>query len=155
MSQYVNQEFDFVDRTRKIIEQYDKSAIPKKDKFEVTLFLNCLIGLLILPQQYWYDDLPTEIISQKEWGISPEHISLMKQGETKNIKDISRHLRNSISHYRFKAFENSSAEISRIQFEDIDQSGNKTFEATIPLGNLRQFVIKLSESFMIKMDKQK
>lgn len=155
MSHYLHQEFDFVERTKNIIEQYDSLTIPEKDKFEVTLLLNCLVGLLILPQQNWYDNLPSEIISQKEWGITPEHISFIKRGETKNIKDISRHLRNSVAHYRFKAFDNSSNKISRIKFEDFEQSGNKTFEALIPLANLRQFTNRLSDNFMTEMNKLK
>ncbi len=155
MSHYLHQEFDFVERTKRILEQYDSLTIPEKDKFEVTLLLNCLVGLLILPQQNWYDNLPSEIISQKEWGITPEHISFIKRGETKNIKDISRHLRNSVAHYRFKAFDNSSNKISRIKFEDFEQSGNKTFEALIPLANLRQFTNRLSDNFMTEMNKLK
>lgn len=155
MSHYLHQEFDFVERTKKIIEQYDNLKLPEKDKFEVTLLINCLVGLLILPQQNWYDSLPTEIISQKEWGIGTEHISSIKQGETKNVKDILRHLRNSVSHYRFKAFDNSTNKISRIQFEDFDQNKNKTFEALIPLANLRKFTDRLSDVFMTEMNKQK
>ena len=83
MSYYLHQEFDFVERTKKIIEQYDNLTIPEKDKFEVTLLLNCFVGLLILPQQKWYDNLPTEIVSQKEWGIAPEHISLLRKEKRK------------------------------------------------------------------------
>ena len=155
MSHYLNQEFDFITRTKKIIEQYDSFKIDEKDKFEVTLLLNCLIGLLILPQQYWYDSLPTDIISQKEWGINSEHISSIKKGETKNVKDVARHLRNSIAHYRFKAFDNSSDKISSIKFEDFDPNGSKTFEAIIPLPNLRQFTNRLTDIFINEMNKQK
>ncbi len=54
MSAYKTQEFDFIQRTKKIINQYDSLLIPDNDKFEVTLFLNCLVGLLILPQQKWF-----------------------------------------------------------------------------------------------------
>jgi len=155
MSHYLNQEFDFITRTKKIIEQYDSFKIDEKDKFEVTLLLNCLVGLLILPQQNWYDSLPTDIMSQKEWGINPEHISSIKKGETKNVKDVARHLRNSVAHYRFKAFDNSSDKISSIKFEDFDTNGIKTFEAIIPLPNLRQFTNRLTDIFTNEMNRQK
>lgn len=155
MSHYLHQEYDFVYRTKKIIEQYDNLTLSEKDKFEVTLLLNCLVGLLIIPQQYWYYCLPTEIISKKEWGVAPEDISFIREGETRNIKDISRHLRNSVTHYRFKAFNNSFKKISQIKFEDFDPNGGKTFEAIIPLADLRQFTNKLSDNFMTEMDKQK
>jgi hypothetical protein len=154
MSHYKNQEFDFVDRTKLIIEQYDKLELAEAEKFEVTLLLNCLIGLLILPQQYWFDSLPTDLVSQKDWGINSNHISTIKE-ETKNVKDVARHLRNSISHYRFRAFENKSNNISSIKFEDYDPSNNKTFEAIIPISSIRQFTTKLTNTFAIEMEKQK
>ena len=153
MSYYKNQEKDFINRTKTIIEQYEKFQIAEKEKFEITLFLNCLVGLLILPQQHWFDSLPTELISQKEWGINQNHISNIK--ETKNVKDIARHLRNSIAHYEFTAFSNTLNKISSIQFKDKDKSGSLTFEAEIPLPNLRQFTTKLTDTLIIEMDKQK
>ena len=155
MSHYKNQEFDFINRTRTIIEQYDKLELSKSERFEVTLLLNCLVGLLILPQQNWFDTLPIDLVSQKEWGINPNHISTIKTGETKNVKDVARHLRNSVSHYRFKAFENKSNDISSIKFEDYDPSNNKTFEAIIPISSIRQFTTKLTNTFVAEMEKQK
>ncbi len=77
MSHYLNQEFDFINRTKTIIEQYDNLQISEKEKFEITLMLNCLVGLLILPQQNWFDSLPAVLVSQKEWGIAEKHISFI------------------------------------------------------------------------------
>ncbi|MDT3367544.1 MAG: hypothetical protein LIR40_02720 [Bacteroidota bacterium] len=155
MSHYNNQELDFVFRTKKIIKQYDSFQIEKAEKYEVTLLLNCLVGLLILPQQHWFDSLPAYLISQKEWGINPNHISMIKKGETKNVKDIARHLRNSIGHYKFKAFENKSTDISSIKFEDFDPQGNKTFEAIIPISGIRQFTTKLTDVLIDEIGKNK
>ena len=156
MSYYKNQEIDFVNRTKTIIEQYEKSIITEKEKYDTTLFLNCLVGLLILPQQHWFLSLPTELISKKEWGIHPNHVSSIKEGETKNVKSIATHLRNSIAHYNFKAFDSSLRQISRIKFWDKDiKKDIITFEASIPLLNLRQFTTKLTETFISEMNKQK
>ncbi len=155
MSHYKNQEVDFINRTKTIIEQYDSFQIAEKEKFEVTLLLNCLIGLLIIPQQHWFECLPTELVSQKAWGINPKQISKIKDGETKNIKDVARHLRNSIAHYEFVVFDNSSNKISSVKFKDKDRNRNITFEAIIPLPNLRQFTTKLTDTFTVEMNKQK
>lgn len=155
MSNYKNQEFDFIKRTKSIIEQYDNFQIPEKDKFEVTLLLNCLVGLFILPQQHWFDNVPTELISKKEWGIDKSHISFIKETETKNVKDIARHIRNSISHYRFKVFGNSNEKINKIKFEDFNPQNEKTFEATIPLSNFKIFVDRFSSALTTEMTKQK
>ena len=155
MSYYINQEYDFISRTKIIIEQYEKAKIPKNEKFEVTLLLNCLVGLLILPQQNWYDSLPTSIVSEEEWGIGEQDISFMKQGETKNVKDIARHLRNSVSHYHFKAFKNEINDIEYIKFEDFNKQDSKTFDANISVNGVKQFTAKLTDIFISEMDKQK
>src|SRR5688572_6053080 len=79
MSNYNQQEFDFIKRTQAIIDRYDKLKIPEeekeKEKYEVTLLLNCLVGLLILPQQHWFEILPSDPITEKEWGISEGDIT--------------------------------------------------------------------------------
>lgn len=161
MSHYKNQEVDFINRTKTIIEQYDNFQIAEKEKYEVTLLLNCLVGLLILPQQHWFETLPTELVSKKEWGIDQNHISTIKKGETKNVKDVARHIRNSVAHYNFKVFENKSKDISSIKFEDFEvidkktKEKAKTFEATIPISAIRQFTSKLTETFTSEMNRQK
>ena len=155
MSNYKHQEFEFIQRTKSIIEQYDNFQIPGKSKFEVTLLLNCLVGLIILPQQHWFNSLPKELISKKVWGISELHISFIKIGETKNVKAIATHIRNSISHCKFKVFGNSKKQINRIKFLDFNLQGVKTFEATIPLSCFKVFVNKFSLAFTAEMTNQK
>lgn len=119
MSYYLQQEFDFVERTKKILEQYDKIDFSKNknEKYEVTLLLNCFVGLLILPKEHWFVNLPTSLIEEKEWGISPSHIKII-EGDVKSVKEVARHFRNSVAHYRFEVFSNEKGKISSIKFED-------------------------------------
>jgi hypothetical protein len=88
MTSYLKQEFDFIDRTKKILKQYDDyfKDKDKRNKYEITLLMNAFVGLLILPQQHWFDDLPNELITKKEWGIDTSHIGFLKKGEQKNSK---------------------------------------------------------------------
>lgn len=150
MSHYKQQELDFIHRTKTILKQYDKFQISKKEKFDTTLFVNCLVGLLILPQQYWFHDLPSDMVNYKEWGIRESDISFIAKSECKNIKSIARHLRNSLAHYRFKAFGNKKGEIKEIKFEDY-KDGRKTFEATISVSNLKIFADNFSAYLIKKM----
>ena len=53
--QYSTVERDFVKRTLILLKQYDQYVIPKTgadDRYEVTLLLNCLLGLIVLPFEY-------------------------------------------------------------------------------------------------------
>lgn len=155
MSYYKKQELDFVCRTKEILKQYDRFQIEKSEKYEVTLLLNCLVGLLILPQQYWYDSLPEDLISEGEWGIHPtNHISMIKGGETKNVKNIARHLRNSVAHYKFTAFDKQSkGKIRDIKFEDLGPNNVKTFEAIIPISGIKQFTTKLTDTLVAEIER--
>lgn len=155
---YKQQEFDFINRTKEIIKQYDSlvvknKGIKKDEKYEVTLFINCLVGLLILPEQKWFKRLPLEAISEKEWGISESQVMFIKKGEKKNVKNIARHLRNSVSHYRFKVFRHSSKNIKEINFKDFKKTDRRvlTFESTISIEDLRKFTTKLTEYFLKEM----
>lgn len=165
MSMYIKQEFDFIKRTKKIIQQYDKlfsensfnflicKKLRTRRKYEVTLLLNSFVGLLILPQQHWFDNLPSEIVTNSKWGIDESHIRFIKKGEKKSVKEVARHLRNSLAHYNFKAFENQKDEISQIKFTDYadNEKINKTFEATLPVENIRTFLNVFSSLMLKKM----
>ena len=110
------------------------------------------MGLLILPQQHWYDNIPETLLMEKDWGISPENIILNGNEESKNVRNIVRHLRNSISHYHFHAFNNHNEKISEVKFEDYDLNNNKTFEATLPVESITNFLHIFSEYMLNFMD---
>lgn len=150
MSHYNKQELDFVCRTKKIIEQYDKLEIENGEKFEVTLFINCMVGLLIIPQQKLFDKLPTVVIDKANWGIDP---NVIKIGE-KDICNVARHLRNSISHYNFNSF-SLNDEIEGFEFTDINKQEKTTFKAQIKISELKVFVEKLIETFIVEINELK
>lgn len=156
MSFYKNQDLDFVIRTKKLIKQYDSFQIDKNDKFEVTLLINCCVGLLILPQQRLFNNLPEELIDKKNWGISPQEISVMinrhKKTEKKNIKNIARHLRNSVAHYRFAALPKKIEDITEINFKDyLNDKSTLSFEVTVKIDDLKIFANKISNHFITIM----
>src|SRR5688500_7040073 len=61
---------DFAERTRKnliVIEGLAKTHLgerPLEGVFEVTQLVNSLLGLLVFPQQEWFDKLPDTKLSQ-------------------------------------------------------------------------------------------
>lgn len=149
MSNYIKQEFDFVERTKEIFESYKNDT-----KYDITLLINCCVGLLIVPQQYWYKKLPKEIINENKWGISTKHIKFITKGEYKNVKNVARHLRNSISHYRFSAFAITGDKIDKIKFIDKNKDHKKTFEAEIPVKSLEKFILTFSQVLLEEMRRE-
>jgi hypothetical protein len=150
MSEYVIQERDFIIRTKALIEQYDHFQIENDVKYEVTLLLNCLVGLLILPQQQHIVNLPDVIIIHEEWGITIQDIAHI-EGNPNSVRDIARHMRNSIAHYHFEAFGDANANIDQIRFRDYNRNHDLTFEATLSLEKIRIFITNLSDAFLAQM----
>ena len=148
MSAYLQQEVDFILRTKQILDQYDEFFTDKSkdEKYEVTLLINSFVGLLILPQQQWFEYLPNESINKDDWGIDPKDIKFISPKESITLKHIARHLRNSIAHYNFRVFNNVKNEINHIRFEDYTSPSKDiiTFEATITIADLKIFLSKFS-----------
>ncbi len=179
--EYRQQEYDFVDRTRKILAQYDdyfrkkdvrfryKGASVKlkggkmcsSNKYDVTLLLNSMVGLIVLPKEFWYSQLPNEEINKERWGIDPLCISFISTRDNSNggeiscrksVRFVSQHLRNSLAHYKFEVFKNDTGEINQVGFRDyLNQRDQLTFDAIIAIDDLRMFADKLSSWFLQEM----
>ncbi len=154
MGYYNKQEVDFIIRTKEIIRQYNEFIPEQETRYNVTLFINCMIGLLIIPQQHWYHSLPETEINEQEWGLSPKMITHSSNGTT--VKSVATHLRNSIAHYSFHALPNNEDKLKVFNFQDkYPKTGKQTFNADIPYTALRKFVNNLTIEFLKEMDKQK
>lgn len=116
-------ERDFVVRSLLLLEQYDKhvkpSTLPEKH-FEVTLLLNCLLGLIILPFEHLKrkqnnqfpkicegDETPIHTLDN-EWGLNKLEISkIVMKNKILSQDDITLRVifamfRHSMSHSRFE-----------------------------------------------------
>jgi hypothetical protein len=153
---YKKFECDFIRRTLKIIEQYEAHVEKNStinEKYEVTLLINCLLGLLVLPDQRLLVDKIPDIPFEKfeEWGLPKNFVTNwgnIPESE-RNLKKIIHHMRNSIAHFRVTPFGNSF-EITSIKFRDCDSSGRTTFEGEIPVKCLKIFVKKLAHTILLE-----
>ena len=72
----MSKEKAFITKTLMLIEQYDELAAdkPASAKLEMTLRLNCMLGLLIIPQQKLNNSKMIRIGSKDLWGVEVEEI---------------------------------------------------------------------------------
>jgi len=138
-------EIDFIRRTYEILHGY-------RGKYNVTLLINCCIGLLILPKEKWDKNLPIGDINQNEWGISPNDIKIATDYK---INEVVRHLRNSIAHYRYTfSYDSTNKKITEITFKDMqNRATHNNFELTISVKNFKKFLYKFSQTMLNKMEK--
>lgn len=131
-------EKEIINRTLSIVNEY-------KGNFEKTALVNCCIGLLIVPEQKFYDKLPNKKIDGTKWGIDA---SLIQKCSKKTIKDVARHIRNAVAHNGI-TFMNENNEVAYISIVDKvpDVNGNKitTFEIDkLPFDNFKTFVLEFA-----------
>jgi hypothetical protein len=153
MGHYIQGEFDFVTRTKSIIEQYNNIDFSKStdEKYEITLCMNCLMGLVVIPQQVWIDEVPKTDLSS-DWFIKDSHIKFI-EGDKYKINEIVRHLRNSVSHGHLIPIsmdKGSNKKVTHLRFIDYfdDSKTKRTFEAKIPVETLKKFAIKFANTML-------
>jgi HEPN pEK499 p136 len=149
MAGYKDFNKDVIERTIEIVDSYDKI---KGEKYEVTLLINCLTGLLVLPKEILskkkcYSLPDSNLEDLKDWGIKQEHIKEVSCTSCGyKLNNIVRHMRNSVAHMRIESLNDASGKIVELRFKD---SG---FKAEIPIDALEEFVKKLAGSVINKKD---
>ena len=150
---------EFILRTIRVLGQYENVKNQLDCSYSRTLFINCCVGLLLLSKEIAYKKLPNSKTSMADWGIdiNKNDNKIGKCLPHISPKQITRHLRNSISHgnFDFAVEDGLSIPINHINFEDYDVNGNLTFQALIPFSEFQAFVLKLSKEALMILDKNK
>lgn len=173
MTDYARMEVDFIRRTLEIIDQYAelvRGRVDKDQEYEVTLLMNCLLGLLIYPQQIahhrgWQQWLTQAKVTEAgpDYGIEPHFIrstGIEKREcrccgreheqsiplEEFTMRKLVRQMRNTAAHARFYVGDHSDnqGQITQIEFKDEEREDG--FHLVIPVANLETFVRQLAQS---------
>lgn len=96
---------EFFERTLKIIKQYDEFGFSPKDNYNATLLCNCLMGILVYPEQEYYEKIDETFLSTKTRQLlvsSVKKIGVKKNSDENDIKYFFRRMRNAVSHRHVK-----------------------------------------------------
>ena len=125
---------DFAKRTKAIIEQYSGD-------YEVTLLVNCCLGLLVVPKEKDLAKIPHETIPEagEVWGLSRESVTV-KCGECGyELRDVIRRIRNGICHFNITSIPDDKRQIQFLEIRD-----RKDFVAKLSVDRLRTLVVSLT-----------
>lgn len=144
MSSYINFEYDFIERTLADIKRYN-------GQFEVTALLNSCVGLLIIPKENLFDKLPD--IDIQSYGINSRLVRLNDgNSQPYSLKNVLRHIRNSIAHGNFKQEDVSGGIIRSLRFQDfniIRGKSNLTFELILGVEEFRDFAMRVASDVLL------
>jgi hypothetical protein len=149
-------EIDFIQRTQDIIDQYDKYVrpnVPMHEQFEVTLLINSLLGLLVLPETLHFERIPDVLVSSlSDWGLQARHV--LEPGRTKKgkdrsidtltVKELVTDMRDSVAHILFRTY------ASNDQITDIElHTDYSRIKVKLSIDEFKQFITKLADSVSV------
>lgn len=121
MGNYFQLEIDFVKRTLALIDQYEfiKEEFPFGEQYSHTLLTNCLLGLIVLPKERAFTNIPKTrlefVRSLRVWGIKKSTFN----PHIRDTKELFHRLRNAVAHFGIEFISDTEEYlIDRIKFID-------------------------------------
>lgn len=141
----------FIYRTMQVIKQYNnyKDKISETDiNYCNTLFLNACFSLLSICKEAmtirkkpFESRFPNEIVSEDQWGISPDNIERVK-GNGKNVPNIVKGIRDCLDHNKFTFNNDGYGMCAPIEWIEFD---SEEFKAKFKFNDFKHFVNKIAK----------
>ncbi|MBJ6750983.1 HEPN family nuclease [Geomonas anaerohicana] len=147
---------DFAKRTRQNLETLRLLQI-KNDSglsvFEVTQLINSMLGLLVFPQQRYFDEIPNTPLKELAatgWPI-PRVVGDYRQ--PRDLRMLLRLLRNAVSHFNIEFLPDNNGEISglRVWNTELRKPFKITWMAELSIDDLE----KITDRFIALLLKDK
>lgn len=126
MGNYKDIEYEFIERTIALIDQYYASLdqYPFEQQYNYTLTLNCLLGLIVMPKERVLSYLPKLPLS-KDMMTCVGLIESEFGDHIPNLKTLIQNLRHSIAHFNIAVVSQDDGHlIDWIEFTD-SEHGNR------------------------------
>ena len=161
MGEINNEVFDieFINRTKTIITAY-------KGTYNITLLLNCLLGLIVLPSEYYNRRRKT--FFSTDIAEIPELFGLLDNGtfnptkrkknqwidDQQTFKNLIKKVRNAVSHQHIKCVGNDGKWES-VTFRDVNffNQNNIELEVTWTTKELKKFALFVADSYLKEIEK--
>jgi hypothetical protein len=140
--EYKHQVKDFVARTKANLELIEQSALAGQEGYEITQLVNSLLGLLVFPQQYYFNQIPALTMSEMKEAGWPEIKVDGEFEQHQNLRDLMRYLRNAIAHFNIKFLGDDTHKLRALRVWNHRGSNQITWRAEIPFEDLRLIVTK-------------
>ena len=124
MGNYSNLEVDFIERTIKLISQYNEMIedMPFPEQYNYTLTINCLLGLIVMPKERvisYIPKIPLDEEARNEMGLFNTTID----DSINTLKDLIKNLRHSIAHFDIKVI--SECEQNLVDYIQFNGTANQ------------------------------
>ena len=157
---YYPEEFEkeFIRRTKvnlKFIQVAHANDTNDEDVYEVTQFINSMLGLLVFPKEAFYkliDNKKTlDTYRQDGWEIPVPTIG--NKAKWNNLQQYVNHMRNGITHNNIDFSSNDNKEVSGMTiFDQYTKKSPKNWEVAFTIEQLIKFTEKMAKYFLSLQD---
>jgi hypothetical protein len=148
MTEYQRLVEDFADRTRtnlhalrELQEEHPNVAV-----YEVTQFINSLLGLLILPQQRYFNSIPETPLGELEAQGWPMPKMVGDFNQAKDLRQLFRYLRNAVAHFNIEFIDDGQGHLTGLVVWNIDpRSRQITWKARLTLQQIEDLVDRFTD----------
>ena len=127
---------DFAARTRTNLHAIEQLETAGHDVYEVTQLVNSTLGLLVFPQQKYFDQIPETPLADLKRDGWPVPKCLRGPEQVQNLNQLIRYLRNAIAHFNIKFIGDGTNQLHLIRVWN-ENRGTKTWEAELSVTDLR------------------
>jgi hypothetical protein len=162
MGSIKNETFDiqFIERTKKIIENY-------KGTYNITLLLNCLLGLIVLPSEFYkrksrnFFDVEIDKIQELDELTVNIYFKPTKRKrdntwveDKKSLKNLIKKVRNGVSHQQIECVDDNGL-WDRVIIRDFNLYNNNNLELEISWTpkQLKIFALFVADSYLYEINK--
>lgn len=130
---------DFAKRTRHNLELIRDHRQQGNEAYEVTQLINSMLGLLVLPKEHYYENIPlTSLDKLRAEGWPKPVLEGELKKKPKHLRDLIRLLRNSIAHFNVE-FTETNGEIDGVVLSNkCSQCQEITWRARLSLYELEE-----------------
>lgn len=161
MGEIKNEIFDieFIIRTKKVIQEY-------KGTYNITLLLNCLLGLIVLPSEYY--KRRSRVFFEKDTSEFKELSGLLDNAtfnptkcknknwiaDKKSLKNLIKKVRNGVSHQQIECVGNNG-KWQGVVLRDINTYNQKNVELEViwTTEQLKAFALFVADSYLAEISK--
>lgn len=123
---YLDPITDFAFRTKQNLETIERLNRNSYTVFEVTQLINSCVGLLIIPQQEYWNRIPQKPIAEliNEGWCVPEVYEDFPQ--VNDLRKLMRYLRNAIAHFNIRFESDNKDQLSKLILWNVNPDTNRT-----------------------------
>jgi hypothetical protein len=143
---------DFALRTRKNLEAVREIQRTDPDKvYEVTQLINSMLGLLVFPQQKYFDNIPSTPIAElkKEGWPVPQVIGVYP--DVIDLRELLRYLRNAAAHFNLEFDNDDRGQIAGLRVWNTNPRTQQiTWMACLSVGDLEAITDKFVALILVE-----